>query len=168
MLELMKYDEIIKTIEEEKELTSEYDILKMFKIGPLANLTIDILNKYSTEDKLHNANQVADLVVFLLRQRNLLTDGVQQSFVDILLSSCMLYNIVDVDEDNWNDVYKMRNMIMEEAKEHQIPLQALETICDTIEGQLGEKMPIKGSRPNPNTPGELFALAVAIINKYNK
>ena len=49
-----------------------------------------------------------------------------------------------------------------------LPEQIREMIWDTIEGQLGEKMPIKGSRPNPNTPGELFALAVAIINKYNK
>jgi hypothetical protein len=140
----------------------------MIKIGPLADFTIDVLNKYSDEEKLHNANEVADLVVFLLRQRNLLTDGVQQSLVDLLLSSCMLYNIIEVTEDNWNDVYQIRNIVMEEAKGHQLPLQALETICDTIEGQLGEKMPIKGSRPNPNTPGELFALAVAIINKYNK
>lgn len=165
MLELMKYDEMM---EKQEELTSEYDILKMFKIGPLADLTIDILNEYSTEEKIHNANQVADLVVFLLKERNLLTEGVQQSFVDLLLSSCMLYNIVDVKEKNWNDVYHIRNIIMEKAEEGNIPLQALETICDTIEGQLGEKMPIKGSRPNPNTPGELFALAVAIINKYNK
>ena len=164
MLELMKYDEIIKA----EKLSSEYDKLKMFKIGPLADLTIDILNEYSTEEKLHNANEVADLVVFLLKERNLLTDGVQQSFVDLLLSSCMLYNIVDVKEDNWNDVYQIRNIVMKKAEGSNMPLQALETICDTIEGQLGEKMPIKGSRPNPNTPGELFALAVAIINKYNK
>lgn len=165
MLELMKYDEMM---EKQEELTSEYDTLKMFKIGPLADLTIDILNEYSTEEKIHNANQVADLVVFLLKERNLLTEGVQQSFVDLLLSSCMLYNIVDVKEKNWNDVYHIRNIVMEKAEGGNIPLQALETICDTIEGQLGEKMPIKGSRPNPNTPGELFALAVAIINKYNK
>lgn len=165
MLELMKYDEII---EKQEELSSEYEMLKMFKIGPLADFTIEIMNEYSTEEKLHNANKVADLVVFLLRERNLLTEGVQQSFVDLLLSSCMLYNIVDVKEENWNDVYQIRNIIMDKSESHQIPLQALETICDTIEGQLGEKMPIKGSRPNPNTPGELFALAVAIINKYNK
>lgn len=164
MLELMKYDELIK----EENLSSQYDMIKMIKIGPLADLVIDILNKYSDEEKLHNANEVADLVVFLLRERNLLTDGVQQSFVDLLLSSCMLHNIITIKEDNWNEVYSIRNIVMEESKDHQIPLQALETICDTIEGQLGEKMPIKGSRPNPNTPGELFALAVAIINKYNK
>ena len=64
----------------------------------------------------------------------------------------------------------MRNIIMEHANKdgHNIPESALEMICDTIEGQLGEKMPIKGSRPNPNTPGELFTLAVAIIYRYIK
>lgn len=164
-MELLKYDEIVIN----ENLTAEYDQLKNFKIDDLANLTIDVLNAHSSTRKLNNANRVCDLVMFMLKEKNLVRDGIQQTFVDLLISSCMLYNIVNVTEKNWNDVYKIRNIITETATKYpSIPEQALETICDTIEGQLGEKMPIKGSRPNPNTPGELFAMAVAIINKYKK
>lgn len=164
-MELKKFSEL----DNNDKLIADYSLIKCFKIDPLAELVIDILNKHSNKEKLNNANEVGDLVLFMLRERNLLTDDVQQTFVDILIASCLLYNIIEVKEDNWNDVYKIRNIINESYKEHSlVHPSAIEMICDTIEGQLGEKMPIKGSRPNPNTPGELFTLAVAIINKYQK
>lgn len=164
-MELKKFNEL----DDNDKLIADYSLIKCFKIEPLADLVIDILNECSDEDKLVNANKVGDLVLFMLRERGLLTDDVQQTYVDILIASCLLYNIVEVTEDNWNDVYQIRNIITRHAKNHlSIPSSAIEMMCDTIEGQLGEKMPIKGSRPNPNTPGELFTLAVAIINKYIK
>lgn len=162
-MELKKFNEL----DDNDKLIADYELIKCFKIEPLADLVIDILNECSNEDKLANANKIGDLVLFMLRERGLLTDDVQQTYVDILIASCLLHNIVEVKEDNWNDVYQIRNIVTRHAKNHPaIPPSALEMMCDTIEGQLGEKMPIKGSRPNPNTPGELFTLAVAIINKY--
>lgn len=164
-MQLKKFNEL----DDNDKLIADYELIKSFKIEELANLSIDILNEHSNQDKLANANKVGDLVLFMLRERGLLTDEVQQTFVDLLIASCLLHNIVEVKEENWNDVYKIRNIIMQHAKDHPaVPPSAIDMICDTIEGQLGEKMPIKGSRPNPNTPGELFTLAVAIINKYIK
>lgn len=165
-MDLKKFNEL----NDEDKLTAKYSLIKRFNIDELADLTIDILNEHSNEEKLEQANKVGDLIMFMLEEKGLVKPGVQQSFVDILISACLLHNIVEVTEDNWNEVYKMRNIIMGHAKkaEHNIPESALEMICDTIEGQLGEKMPIKGSRPNPNTPGELFTLAVAIIYRYIK
>lgn len=164
-MELKKFNEL----NDNDKLIADYELIKCFKIEPLADLVIDILNNHSDESKLENANKVGDLVLFMLRERGLLTDDVQQTFVDLLIASCLLYNIVEVKEENWNDVYQIRNIINKFYKEHTaVHPSAIEMICDTIEGQLGEKMPIKGSRPNPNTPGELFTLAVAIINRYIK
>lgn len=164
-MELKKFNEL----DDNDKLIADYSLIKCFKIDPLADLVVDILNEHSDEDKLANANKVGDLVLFMLRERGLLTDDVQQTYVDILIASCLLYNIVEVTEETWNNVYEIRNIVNRHAKNHlSIPPSAIEMMCDTIEGQLGEKMPIKGSRPNPNTPGELFTLAVAIINKYIK
>lgn len=164
-MELKKFNEL----DDNDKLIADYELIKSFKIDALADFCIDILNEHSNEEKLANANKIGDLVLFMLREKGLLTNDVQQTFVDILIASCLLHNIVEVTEENWNDVYKIRNIINEFYKKHPtVHPSAIEMICDTIEGQLGEKMPIKGSRPNPNTPGELFTLAVAIINKYIK
>lgn len=164
-MNLKKFNEL----DDNDKLIADYSLIKCFKIEPLADFVTEILNEYSDENKLANANEVGDLVLFLLREKGLLTDDVQQSFVDILIASCLLYNIVDVNEEEWNKVYEIRKIIMKHYEEHkEIPFSAIDMLCDTIESQLGEKMPIKGSKPNPNTPGELFALAVAIINKYKK
>ena len=163
-MNLKKFNEL----DDNDKLIADYSLIKCFKIEPLANFVVDILNGYSNEEKLANSNKVGDLLLFLLREKGLLTNDVQQSFVDILIASSLLYNIVDVTEEDWNKVYEIRKIIMKHSEGADIPSSALDLLCDTIEGQLGEKMPIKGSKPNPNTPGELFSVAVAIINKYNK
>lgn len=163
-MDLKKFNEL----NDEDKLLDKYRLIKRFNIEELSDLTVKILNEHSNEDKLERANEVGELVMFMLEEKGLVKPGVQQSFVDILIASCLLHNIVDVTFETWNDVYKMRNIIMEHAEGTNIPPSALEMICDTIEGQLGERMPIKGSRPNPNTPGELFTLAVAIIYRYKK
>lgn len=160
---------VIATEVNHEKLTAEYRILQKFKINDLADLAIKVINEHGSLEQLHTANKVADLVLFMLEEKKLIRPGVQQSFVDILLCSTLLYNIKEVKADNWRDVFEIRDIIMEAAKEFpEIPEQGLLTICETIEGQLGEDMPIKACRPNPNTPGELFALAVAITERFNK
>lgn len=165
-MNLKKFNEL----NDEDKLLEQYRLIKRFNIEELADLTVDILNTCTDEERLERANKVGDLVMFMLEEKGLVKPGVQQTFVDILITSCLLHNIVDVTFENWNVVYEIRKIIMKQAKEgnYNIPESALEMICDTIEGQLGERMPIKGSRPNPNTPGELFTLAVAIIYRYIK
>ena len=165
-MNLKKFNEL----NDEDKLLEQYRLIKRFNIEELADLTIDILNTCTDEERLERANKVGDLVMFMLEEKGLVKPGVQQTFVDILITSCLLHNIIDVTFENWNVVYEIRKIIMKQAKEgsYNIPESALEMICDTIEGQLGERMPIKGSRPNPNTPGELFTLAVAIIYRYMK
>lgn len=164
-MNLKKFNEL----NDDDKLIADYKLIKCFKIDALANLTIDILNEYSNKDKLNNANEIGDLLLFLLKEKGLLTDNVQQTYVDILIASCLLHNIIPVNEDNWHDVYLIRNIINKHYKNYlDIPISAIDMLCETIESQLGTKMPIKGSQPNPNTPGELFSLAVVIINKYNK
>lgn len=163
-MNILTYDEI-----QELETTgSTYSLIKRMYIEDVAKLTIDVLKEHSDDAKLACATQVANLLLFMLEEKGIIRDdGPQQTFVDLLLSACLMYNIKSIDKDNWDEVYSIRKIIYEKSKDYPtIPEQALETICDVIENQLGEKMPIKGSRPNPNTPGELFAMAVAITTRY--
>ena len=79
-MNLKKFNEL----DDNDKLIADYSLIKCFKIEPLADLVTDILNEFSDEDKLSNANQIGDLILFMLRERGLLTDEVQQTFVDIL------------------------------------------------------------------------------------
>lgn len=163
MKDMLTYDEIMAT----EESNVMYEYLKKIQIEDIAKLTADVLKEHSDETKISQANEVAKLLFFMLEEKGIVREGVQQTFVDLLLSSCLTYNIKTITKDNWDEVYSIRKIIYNKSKEYpSIPEQALESICDVIENQLGEKMPIKGSRPNPNTPGELFAMAVAITSRF--
>lgn len=157
MLDLKKYEEF----KQDDSLSEDYSALKDISVPELFDFVVTILNEHGDKAKLENANKVHDVLKFILTERNLYVPG--QSFLNILIAACLLHNIVDIKK--WNDVFKIREMI-EGYDSKGIPYQAIESICDTIEGQLGEGMPIKGCRPNPNTPGELFTLAVALTNRY--
>ena len=168
-MNLMNYNEMVSAINDNKELTAEYRILTKIKALELVNLTVKVINEHGSSEQLHTANKVADLLLFMLEEKKIIRPGVQQNFVDILLCSALLFNIKEIKADNWKDVFEIREIIKDAAKEYpDIPEQYLDTICETIEGQLGEDMPIKGCKPNPNTPGEMFTLAVAIVTKYIK
>lgn len=170
-LNLMHYNvvqkEDFKNSEEYKTFEKEYNFLIKIRHEELYNLVVDIINKYGNKNKLANATKICDLLMFMLRDRNLIQDGVQQSYVDLLIASCYLHNIKTVTKEKWNNSYAIREIMLKEYNDIYLKNEmALDPVCDTIEGQLGQNIPIKGSRPNPNTPGELFAMAVSIINKY--
>ena len=40
-------------------------------------------------------------------------------------------------------------------------------VWDTIEGQLGDCTPMSKTKPSPNTPQDLFATAVFMVNRFN-
>lgn len=161
------YEENFLESEEYKKYEKEYSYLKRIRNERLYNLVVDIINKYSNKKKLTNATKICDLLMFMLKDRNLVQEGIQQNYVDLLIASCYLHNIETVTKEKWRNSYAVRDLILKEYEDLYAMLEtAIDPICDTIEGQLGQNIPIKGSRPNPNTPGEMFATAVSIINNY--
>ena len=170
-LNLADYDKIYEEgfleSEEYKKFEEEYSYLKGIRNKELYNVVVDIINKYSNKKKLTNATKICNLLMFMLKDRNLIQEGIQQTYVDLLIAACYLHNIEAVTKEKWRNSYAVRDIILKEYKEQYYMLEsAIDPICDTIEGQLGQNIPIKGSRPNPNTPGEMFATAVSIINNY--
>lgn len=167
----LKHKRVIFSEENEKEYNENkkiYDALNCIVDEALFDYTVNALNKYSSKNKILQATRVVDMVMFLLKDRKLVQDGIHQSFVDHLVMAAMLHNIIDVQEKNWNSVYAIRDCLSEVCiyNDMKLPYQILDAVCDIIEGQLGQHTPIKGSRPNPNTPGELFATAVALDRNF--
>lgn len=143
-----------------------YKHIDMIAIPEVHSMVIDCLNKNSNENKIDEANKVCDLLMFMLEEKKLISEGAHQTFVDALIAATLLHNITYEYNDEWLEIFKTRDIITEIANEHNIPESFTDMVIATIESQLGERMPIKGCRPNPNTPGELFAWAVAITKKY--
>lgn len=171
ILKLADYDKIYEKdfleSKEYKEFEEEYFYLKRIRNKELYNLVVDIINKYSNKEKITNATKICNLLMFMLKDRNLIQKDIQQNYVDLLIAACYLHNIETVTKKKWRNSYVVRDIILKEYKEQYYMLEsAIDPICDTIEGQLGQNIPIKGSRPNPNTPGEMFATSVSIINNY--
>lgn len=136
----------------------------------LVELTINILNEYSSKSKLIKANKALEILLFLLEERKLYDPNskVKQSFLDILISACLVHNVVKVDATNWKKVFEIREIICEEAANFKvIPNDMIDAICDAVENQLGQHIPIKGCKPNPNTPGELLSYAIALTNNFS-
>lgn len=128
-------------------------------IEQLKEFVIDSLEAHGNIEQLKKANKVADIITDLLVKKKLVNEHTHQSFVDVLISAAMLHNLF-YKENDWTTVFHARRDLMPIAKKHKINEQVLEALFSTIEGQLGEDMPVKNCIPNPGTPTELFAYAV--------
>lgn len=137
----------------------EQDNLKEF----VTNAVIE----YGTEEKLEEANKVCDAVLQLLRHKQLLNSHSDPRFSDSLISSAVIHNLFEDDEDPlW--VFQARAKLSERAQsEHGIGIGITDAIFQTIEGQLGESTFIPHCRPAPNSPTDMFATVVWLVKSYN-
>lgn len=139
--------------------TLAYRTIDFIVIDELKEFVLEGLERYGTAEKLEEANEVADILIALLRKKKLLDEHTHQSFVDILLSAALLHNLF-YDEKDWTTLFYARRDLDPIAKELKINRQALDALFHTIEGQLGEDTPITECIPKPGTPTELFSYAV--------
>lgn len=130
------------------------------------------LRDYSDEQRTEEATKVADVLYRLLQKKRIVYQaGQHEIHVDLLLCAAFLHNIYyngEVPCTRIQDLYKARQMLKQAAIECNVRESLSEMIFDVIEGQLGEDTPVKGSRPNPNTPQEMFALAVWMVKELPK
>jgi len=142
-----------------------YKYFDMIKIDELKDMVTDIINEYGSRDKLTKANKVASVLINMLKYKKLVTDGVQQSYVDMLIASALMHNIFYYEED-WITLFLARQAMLKYAIDHKIEPVAIDMIAQTIESQLGENTPIPLLKPTANSPGEVFATAVWFVNNY--
>lgn len=129
------------------------------------------LELYGSEDKVKDATEVFDLVTFLLKNDKLIAENSYALFVDVLYAAALVHNLTFSYEANkFHKIFKTRSLLEEVNKRESIgvPETYLESICQTIEGQLGKDHPVVALIPNPNTPGMHFALACSLYYKLLK
>lgn len=145
---------------------SAYRTIDFIVIDELREFALAGIEKFSTPEKLEEANRVADILRGLLVHKNLLDEQTHQSFVDILLASALLHNLF-YDEKDWTTLFHARRELTPVAEELGINKQALDALYHTIEGQLGDKTPVVECIPKPGTPTELFSYAVWFVKHSN-
>lgn len=121
------------------------------------------LEAYGTEEKLELSNEIADIIIQLLKHKGLIDEHTHQAFVDIMLTSALIHNLF-YDKKDWTTLFSARKELECIAEEMRINKQALSAIYHTVEGQLGEKTPVSECIPKPGTPTEVFATAVWFRN----
>ena len=145
---------------------AHYKFIDMINIDQLHDFTVEMLNQHGTQENLEEANQVADVLIQLLKKKGLMDGQTHQSFIDVLLTSTMLHNLF-TDKEDWTSLYNARYIMEPVAREEfKINKQVTDAIFQTIEAQLGDESPVPASRPQPNTPTELFAYCVWFIKEY--
>lgn len=147
------------------EVDASYAVVDMIKIQQLQDFTISMINTFGTAEKLKEANQVGDIVVQMLMNKNLINSHAQQSFVDILISATMMHNLF-YDPSDFTTLFLARKTLTPFCEEAEIPQQVQDALFQTIESQLGEKTPVPLCKPAPNSPTELLALAIWFIKDY--
>ena len=144
----MNFEQHLKSIQDEK-------------IKELTNKAFCQNGEFQTD-----AVNVADWVDFVLTNDKLIAENSHALFVDVLKSAALLHNLTySYGKDEFDEVFKTRKILFELNKSINIPETYLESICQTIEGQLGKDHPMVLLIPNPNTPGAHFSLACSIYYK---
>lgn len=139
--------------------------LEKIKIGVLKDFTEKALSQYGTVAKLKKANKVADIVWQKFEHLGYISDQVQQQFVDITISACLMHNLFFT-EDDITTLLKHRVKLSDIAKECEVDERLLALVYEVIESQLGEVHPIQKMKPTPNSPSYTFAEAVWQVNCY--
>jgi hypothetical protein len=159
---------IITEINERQDINNGdmlYMFFDMITIDELRRFTMDALNESGTEEKLEEANRVADILMGMLKKKGFLGENSHQSFVDVLLTATLIHNLF-YDEEDWTTIYRARRVLEPVAKDMKINQQVTDAIFQTVEAQMGDDTPVPTSRPNPNTPTELFAWAVWFAKEF--
>ena len=132
--------------------------------APLKAFAENAVTLYSSEKRLNEANEVIDVMMAMLKKKNLLNANGSQAFVEIMVVAGLVHNLFY--DGSLHSVFYARERLTPLAKEHEVPEMALNQILQAVEGQFGDDMPIEACRPNPSTPIELFAWAVWFVEEY--
>lgn len=174
-MDLLLIDDISNmTINEEKKYNkykSFYDCINYINVKGFKELVILAINKAGTESKLKDAVGTTEWLLFLLDNDKMLSETMNSYFIDLLIASTLLHNLVyEYNVSDWTLLFKTREIIEEVNKENDLKIAEnyLKSIYIPIESQLGKHTPCDLLIPNPNSPGAHVALACAIYYKKTK
>lgn len=150
--------------------------VEYIKNEDIRNIIIDTINDFGARDNyamLGNAEQVAFWSYKLLESRNMVSEGTQQTFVDLVIAAAMIHNLFinESVEDYKYMVFEARRILTPYFKEKGMPNDYAGYIFSMIEGQYGESSPVASVKPNPDTPQSIIATAKFFIDNlenYNQ
>lgn len=139
-------------------------IYEKIQTEDLQNFTKKVIKTYKTSEKVSTvAEKTVDILHGLLEERGLIQQHGNQMFVDILTCAAMIHDVFDTRED-WSNSFAFRRELLNLAIEHKMPEPIYNSLFETLESQLGNKMPVIKCRPQPGTPQDIFATAVWVAN----
>lgn len=142
-------------------------MLETIKMDEIKDFITESLQVYTeSSEPSDKANKVAEVVLGILEERGLVSEHSNQTFVDVLIAAALLHDVFQNETAGFLWVFQARNDLSGLADANSVPKQIQDAIFDAIEGQLGERMPVAKSRPQPGTPQEMFSYAVWFVNKY--
>jgi len=136
------------------------------KLPEVREFLILSLSEYGTEEKLSEANEVADVMIGMLKKMKQITAQGSQTFVEIMIAAALTHNLFY--EDNITSLFEAREKLSPIAIEAGLPENGSDGIFQAIEAQLGPDTPVPVCKPVPGTPTEMFAWAVWFVKEYGK
>lgn len=135
-------------------------------VPEIKEFTEKALEEYNASaEKIQEADQVAEILLGLLKKKKLITDNSHQSYVDVLISACLLHNLF-YDPEDWTSLFWARRELTPLAAECGMNSQFRDAIFQTIESQLGEDTPVPNCKPVANSPTELFSYAIWFAKEH--
>lgn len=134
------------------------------KLPEVREFLILSLSEYGTEDKLFEANKIADVMIGMLRKMKQITEHGSQTFVEIMVASALVHNLFY--DGTASSLFKAREILLPIAKKAGLPENGSDGIFQAVEAQLGHDTPVPVCKPIPGTPTEMFAWAVWFVKEY--
>ena len=151
---------------------NERRFIEFIKVDDLRLFCEKCMEKAKVSISEYN-NLVAEYMLDLMIRKELLTPENHQTYVDALLIAAQLFNIYynEFNRDEIHELFRARKEFDEIAdldcyEYGPIPEQFREMVWDTIEGQLGDCTPMAKTKPSPNTPQDLFATAIFMVDRH--
>lgn len=151
---------------------NERRFIEFIKVDDLRLFCEKCMEKAEVSISEYN-NLVAEYMLDLMIRKELLTPENHQTYVDALLIAAQLFNVYydEFNRDEIHELFRARKEFDEIAdldcyEYGPIPEQFREMVWDTIEGQLGDCTPMAKTKPSPNTPQDLFATAIFMVDRH--
>lgn len=141
----------------------DYRIVDTIQNKDLKDFVKDFITNNSTEDKVNEANQIADIMMMLLVREGKIQPGVYQSFIDIALAASLLHNIY-YDRNDIATLLKLRKEVYSLEISNDIT-SLIEGAIQMCEQQDGKYTVIPQLVPREMTLEKLFSEAIW-LNKY--
>lgn len=139
--------------------------LSTITTSALSKFAQEAVTKYSTEEKLQEANKVISVLKALYTKKGVIRPNCDPYFIELMETAAFVHNLFY--DGTWISCFIAREKLTDLAKQYDIKGEHIDHIFTIVEGQLGIGMPVVSARPNPNTPVEDFALCCWIVKELS-